>query len=557
LIFWGIIFALGAGLNIVLGWHGWPSVLSGNLADSDSYMRLVRIEDGLAQGRLLNAAPRDQSGAGVLLEWSHLLDMMLIATAAPLAVLIGWKSALFAASVAAGPLTAGVQTVALAYTARPFAEDRLLWTAAIAAGLSSSLHLLSHPGAVGDSSLTLVFSSLSIGCVIRAWRGGIGHAFLGGMSGGLAVWLTPEILPLVMFGFLPIFLSWLQRPRGAIVAACTAGFFDVIGFAFAIDPPKGGYFVADPHRLSLVYAVLAMLLLLAGTTIWRLQDWRHERWRKPAGIALIASILVVWAALFPQTIVAGVEFVVKSQSVNGLGATVQLLSGSVFAFCYALWRAFSGRSWNWLFFAIIALAGTVVGARLAIYAAAVAAAGAALLPVFLSEMNRSLRSKGTAAVITRWAALAAIVFLPYLPVLAQSAQPSPLTPVKSSCSLRHIKLLTGNDKEKIVLAMPGETPELLYRTSGKTVGSLYLDGLAGYQRARAAWLSPPASQEPDAVRATGASLVLHCSLAERDPMIAGLPGGTLWDELHAATIPPWLVLQAQDPASGWQLFAIR
>ena len=72
-----LLFLLAAGLNIVQGWHFWPPVLAGSLNDPDSYMRLLRIEQGVRAGHLVVNVARDDSGAGVYVEWSRLLDGLL------------------------------------------------------------------------------------------------------------------------------------------------------------------------------------------------------------------------------------------------------------------------------------------------------------------------------------------------------------------------------------------------------------------------------------------------------------------------------------------------
>ncbi|HUW80582.1 MAG TPA: hypothetical protein VMV54_06785, partial [Acidocella sp.] len=130
-----LLFLLSAGLNILLGVHAWPAVLAGSLNDPDSYMRLLRIEQGIHAGHLVNMVARDDSGAGVLVEWSRLLDALLWLMAAPLAVFIGWHRALYAAGVALGPLSVGALGAVLAWVVEPFAARRYLWTAAVAAAV--------------------------------------------------------------------------------------------------------------------------------------------------------------------------------------------------------------------------------------------------------------------------------------------------------------------------------------------------------------------------------------------------------------------------------------
>ena len=174
---WAGLFLLGAGLNILVGLPGWPAVLAGNLVDPDSYMRLERLLQGIAQGHLRNTVGRDDSGAGVVVEWSRLFDLLLWAMAAPLAIFLGWRQALFAAGVALGPLGVGALGLALAFAARPFSATGYLWAAPVAAALLPGLQCFAAPGVVHYHILLLALIALTAGLTARAWDGDSGWRF--------------------------------------------------------------------------------------------------------------------------------------------------------------------------------------------------------------------------------------------------------------------------------------------------------------------------------------------------------------------------------------------
>ena len=113
---------------------------------------------------------------------------------------------------------------------------------------------------------------------------------------------------------------------------------------------------------------------------------------------------------------------------------------------------------------------------------------------------------------------------------------------------------------QIVLTDVNDVPELLYRTGILTVGSLYLRNVAGFMRLRAAWRSAPSDIVPEAVRATGATLVLACPrptpFAGRSSLVADLPPETLLDQLNAGQVPSWLREVARDRGSGHVLYRI-
>src|SRR5665213_2861430 len=54
-----------------------PAVLAGGLINPDSYKRMVRLQETLQAHTPTYVVPRDGSGHGTLLHWSHLLDSLV------------------------------------------------------------------------------------------------------------------------------------------------------------------------------------------------------------------------------------------------------------------------------------------------------------------------------------------------------------------------------------------------------------------------------------------------------------------------------------------------
>ena len=348
-----LLFLLAAGLNILLGWHDWPSVLAGSLNDPDSYMRLLRIEQGIHAGHLVVTVARDDSGAGVYVEWSRLLDALLWLMAAPLAPFLGWHKALYAAGVALGPLGTGFLGVALAWAVEPVATRRYLWTAAAAAGMLPGFTTAAVPGVVHYHILLLVMIALTAGCVARAWRGDRWMGFLAGLSGGFAIWLTPETMPFILAAYAALLLRWWQVGNGLVLLTTAAGCFDVLGLGFFVDPPGGGYSEAAVDRLSYVYVAMA-LLLLGGAALLAALQTRLRQWRGPAGLALMGGLMAGWIAMFPRVAMgpygilppdqakAFFGVISEQQPVRGAALVVFLLPG-LCAALYALGRGLARR----------------------------------------------------------------------------------------------------------------------------------------------------------------------------------------------------------------------
>ena len=586
-----LLFLLAAGLNILLGWHDWPAVLAGSLNDPDSYMRLLRIEQGIRAGHLVVSVARDDSGAGVYVEWSRLLDALLWLMAAPLAPFLGWHKALYAAGVVLGPLGVGFLGLVLAWAVEPFATRRYLWTAAIAAAVLPGFTTIAIPGVVHYHVLLLAMIALTTGCVARAWRDDRWYGFLAGAAGGFAIWLTPETMPFVLAAYAMLLLRWWQVGNGVVLLATAAGCFDVLGFGFFVDPPGGGYGNPAVDRISYVYLTMALLLLGGTALLARLQgrSWPWlRRARGPLGVALLGGLMAVWIVSFPRVVMGpyGILPPAEARAFFGVISEQQPLRGAallVFLFpglcavLYAFWRGLAGQPVDfeamavsalfaprlsqravWLHIALCGVVCLVLGARFMLFAGFPTLLAAGMLPVAISEMSSAWAEHPGRAGFARIAALALVLAVPLATALAA---PAPVVAGASagatypSCDLRHIAPLLAPVAGKIVLAEPQYTPELLYRSKIETVGSLYHHGVAGYMRDRAAWRAMPGTTVPAAITATGADFVLFCPLPGRYALVEDMPRETFWDAMEANAPPPWLSLMGSN-AEGWRLYKI-
>jgi len=564
--FWSGLFLLGAVLEIGAGTKGWPGVFAGNLADPDSYMRLERILQGIHAGHLTNIVARDDSGAGVLVEWSRVLDAVIWALALPFAAVMGWKKALFVVGVALGPIGTGLLGVALAFAAERFVLRRLLWVLPVAAALLPALQNYAMPGTVTHHVLLLAAIAAVAGLVVRAWDGDTGWNFLAGAAGGFAVWLTPETMPFVLLCYGVLLLRWLEVPHGAALAACGAGFFDVLGFGFAIDPPVGGYGVVEIDRLSVVFAALGLALLLIGVALWRLERIKTISVRRLAGMAVAVLVFAAWLAVFPKILLGpyGLMSPADAKLFFGQIEEMQPAAPDVTSFAFlwpgmlalliAVMRGVQSRDWRWWYVFGCMCVVLVLGIRFLRFAPVSSAAAAVLVAVAMTRVSVRFIDRPGFAAAGRILLLVLLLLVPRLPALAQAQTPGPSGP---GCGLEDFVPALNAAAGQIVLADVNETPELLWRTNILAVGSLYHHGVAGFLRARAAWRATPGTVEPPAVAATGAAYVLFCTGAGRTDLVADLPKTTLWDSLLAGQMPPWLSLLAADPKTGWRLYKIQ
>jgi hypothetical protein len=217
--------------------------------------------------------------------------------------------------------------------------------------------------------------------------------------------------------------------------------------------------------------------------------------------------------------------------------------------------AIGRRSPLWAYVALAAALALLLGARHVRFIAYSAALSAALLPVALTLCEARLRR---AAPMLR--SLAPAALLSFFVVGPHAGQPltraGAAEAAAPGCGVGGLAPLLAPHAGEVVLADVDASPELLYRTGIRTVGSLNYRNVAAYMRLYAAWRSGPTETVPDAVRATRATLVLFCRHLPRAALVADLPQDTLRDRLDRGEVPRWLAEIAADPASGNVLYRI-
>ena len=587
--FYLLLFALAAAMQLLAGSRGLVHVWHGGLTDPDSYMRLLRIEQGLKLGHLVNTVTgRDNSGAPLVIEWSRLFDAALVALAAPLAPWLGWHTALRLAGVASAPLAAGALGLGLGFAVAPLAERRWLWTAPLLAPLLYGIRGFEPIGVIHYHIAMVAATAVTAGFALRAaerpapgaldgggWRAGAAA----GVAGGLAIWIMPETMPFVLLAFLGLGWSWMFRPIGRTIAAGGLGLLATLAFGLWRDPPAGGTWAVELDRISVVYAALGLAVAAVGLWLAGLDRAGLAPARRRAlGLGGALGGFALWLAAFPTVALGPYALLppeemrvffgamAETQPLHGLGSATQMLGPGLFALAVAAHRAWRARrapedAGTWLIVAAAALLGLALTARFELFAPFPAALGAALLPVALSGASRRFALAPNRAALARIGLVAALLVAPYAGPAVEAARAgnraaSTAAAAAPSCAMDHVASLLAPAAGQIVLSRVGEVPELLYRTRIIAVGSYYQHGVAGYLRARAAWRAPVGSRPSAAVRASGARFVLFCPRGTPYALAQGAPADSLWSVLSADRPPPWLRLVGAQPDTGFRLYRI-
>jgi hypothetical protein len=568
-----VCFALAAMIDVAISAYRLPAVLKGALINPDSYMRLVRLQDILTEHAPVDVVARDGSGAGTVLHWSHLLDSLLLIVAAPLAALVGEHDALRWAGVALGPLNAGLLGMALAWAAAPLSDPAWRWTAALSGIIAMPILGYALPGVVHHHILVAVAAVMCAGWAGRVGLAGTSAGWQLGAWAAFGLWLTPEGMPIALMAFGAVGLGWLQHPSdrrwGAALAGGTTILAVLVALILAVDPPFGGYLTVEIDRISIAYLAMSAFGAAVGWLLYSL-DWLGlaPQPRAFAGGAAAVMATVAWLALYPA-VLAGPDGVLNGEHAHAFDGISEMLPvGSledaaffllqgVFGAAVAMSLAIRRRSLAFAYAASCVLLLVLAAALHRRFATYAACAGAIALPVAITLISTRLADRPPL-----WAAsarLALLLFLFMAPLAAHFMFPSAGAAEAGRagrCDVASAVAMLRPFTGQIVLADVNDTPEILYRTDLRTVGSLYHRDAAGYLRLRAAWRSSELDRLPQAVTATGASLLLFCRSAARSFMVADLPADTLWDRLRRSDPPVWLREVPQPPGSDFKIYDI-
>ncbi|MBT6427416.1 MAG: hypothetical protein HOK30_07120, partial [Rhodospirillaceae bacterium] len=275
------------------------AIFRGELHDSDSFMRLVRVAN-LIDGRdwYDHSIARANAPHGHTLHWSRPLDVLLLAGAAGLAPSMGWQDGLHLAGVWLSPLLHLLTLLALLWAARPLLPPSgLLWL-----GLLFPLQLFLDfqfaPGRPDHHALILLLMVCALGIQIRALidRRTVWAALLV-LPLGLMVWVSVEGLLAAALAFAIYLFCWIRQGRpwarhGLVLAA---GLAAMSILAVVAEHPSIDTFTPHLDVISIVYIVLFMLVMSA----FAVATFIRPLW---PGLIAFAAVPVIQLLIFPDFI---------------------------------------------------------------------------------------------------------------------------------------------------------------------------------------------------------------------------------------------------------------
>jgi hypothetical protein len=346
----------------------------------------------------------------------------------------------------------------------------------------------------------------------------------------------------------------------------------VTTLALLVDPPADGLLAIEIDRLSVLFSGLALAVAATGAGLWAAHGMVPRRGPRIAAACAIGLVCcAAWAATFHGAIF-GTNMLLNEDQRNimfdhvtemlpiagALPALHLLLTGACAALIAAAWAV--RRQSLLLGYVAMCLAGLLVLGWLHVrFAAYPEAAGAIALPIALTLATAvTARWHQIGQSLARLATILLFIQVPYLghlPDVTGSAHATPLV-VPPACKVTDAVAMLAPHPGAVVLTDPNETPEILYKTKVRTVGSLYHRGVEGFLRLRAAWRVPPSATVPPEFDAAEISLVLGCKTPARSPLVEDIPTATLLDQVRTGNPPPWLRQTDENSVSGEVLYEV-
>jgi hypothetical protein len=240
--------------------HDTP-ILQGDLLGPDSYMRLVRVETLLETGAWYDhRIERSNAPFGEELHWTRPFDLLLLAGAAPLAPLLGWKAALFWAGALVSPLLQLMTALAFAWAVRPLVRPGLWLLPTIALLIQPAVAAMGLPGRADHHALFLLVFVAQWGFLLRAVinRRDEKSALWAGALGGLSLWLSVEFLLSAGLATCGLAIAWLLDPEGRARQnyRYSVGFLLVLAAAILTEYPPWAVLQVAYDKVSVVHLLL-------------------------------------------------------------------------------------------------------------------------------------------------------------------------------------------------------------------------------------------------------------------------------------------------------------
>jgi hypothetical protein len=543
-----------------------PAVFNADLIDTDSYMRMVRIDQLLETGNWFDESiQRSNAPYGEVLHWTRPLDVLVLGLATPFAM-AGATDSLFWGGALVGPVALLALGILVGWAGKPILTVETVPLAMLAVLAQPALLNYALPGRVDHHVLMVIAVVLALGFGIRAVReeGPHRNAFYAGIALGLGIWVSVEVLIAAMLFVAGFALAGLLLAGTWLKTAETVTASIAVTCALAVMVERGLGFLAVNYRSISVAHVCTFAiawLLLAGLRRW-------DRTRSLGRVARVGSGIGagvvgggILLALFPGVLASpeqAYDPLVRSlmfsrivemqplwpESASETGFLFSQLGTALLALPAVAWLIAKSpsqarRGWVCVGIGLITYVALSLRAfRFAPYAETRNLA---------SPVRRSLLRVGSAGV--------ALIGLTLLGSLARSDELDD-TISSNEC---HVETLSHHLNAAFA---PGSTilgfldfgPEVLYRTSHQVVAAPY-GNEHGFLDSIAILAGPDAARSRRLLQERSIDAILLCPPADRSLFANG--GATLYRSLVAGDTPAGISrVELPTSVGAFQLYSV-
>ncbi len=264
---------------------------------TDGYMRLARVEALYETGDWYgNVSRRSNAPYGETLHWTRPLDALLLAGAAPLAPIVGFRTALYWWGVLISPVLHVLALLALMWAARPLLPRQgLVYLGVLAVSQPAILINFAHARPDHHGLIGLLFV-LEFGFVLRL----LGRPFeartaiAAGAAAAALLWVSVEGMLVVAFALAAMGLGWLAardsfaRKSRVFSMALIAG----LVIALLVERPLSDLGAEEYDRLSVVH----LFVFATVAVFWLVAEVVERHWALCAGAAGRAAMAFVGVA---------------------------------------------------------------------------------------------------------------------------------------------------------------------------------------------------------------------------------------------------------------------
>lgn len=562
------IALLRSGISVHADWH------SAEFPNPDSYYKLVLLQDRAPDGGF-SLVQRDNAPDGNWLHWSATHSWSVWQLHRPLVMAgVDQASALIWAGSGLTLLSMLTLAALVAWTIARIGSVRAAAVTGLMLACSLPLHGYGRLDQITHHVFMLVPLALAALMLLRApASASITTQLFGGTLLGLALWTSPETMPLTVTLAGVGAAMRLEYAQSAPVWPIGLGLLLTLLAAWGVDPPPPTFSAWALDHVSfswLLFALLGALLLGLVDVLSRVRRAVPFKLGVIAIAALMAAICwmlaVPNAASGPASLLPAELHPLFWDQVKELESadrpsrwigfmTMPAIAGVLLAFVARRERSLWMLA---LALAALAYAGLAgwhlrMGAAAALIAALAFGVGASRLPAFADRVppHLPMRDQLSALLLTL---LGPILLLAAVgaTVLQGDAKPS-----GKSCSLATVADALNQWPPATVLAPLFSGPELLYRSHHRTIAGPYHHNVQGMLDNFRAWLDTDDATAPEIIQRRGVKYVLGCTRIQHQ--LKTEPDPSLAQRVANGNVPEWLkpLPWPDGVETDWRLYQVE